>query len=49
MQDVMKLMYKAEDFMANDSWTYVKKVQTAGGIDMPLPSDHRPLVVDINF
>ena len=77
MQDVMKLMYKAEDFvastynekdrkdyvyvspalggkvvnafMANDSWTYVKKVQTAGGIDMPLPSDHRPIVVDINL
>ncbi len=36
-------------FMANDFWTSVKKVQTAGGIDMPLPSDHRPVVVDINF
>jgi hypothetical protein len=35
--------------MANDSWTYAKKVQTAGGIDMPLPSDHRPIVVDINL
>lgn len=75
LQDVMKLRYNDEDFVAstynekdrkdfvyvspslgskvvnaymlNDSWNYVNTKVTVGGNDMPMPSDHRPIVVEL--
>lgn len=34
-------------YMLNDSWNYVNTKVTVGGNDMPMPSDHRPIVVEL--